>query len=86
MSSSVHGAKPSVFGLGGLSTPMVGSVLTSRALTAQRNRPRIASRKLRAWAGVLARRSRPAMMVAVVILANGWLPAVWRTCTKIFSR
>src|ERR1700722_14312753 len=85
MSSSLHTAKPPVFGLGGLSTPAVGSDLTSLALTAQRNRPRIASRKLRACAGVLAGRSRPIIMVADVILANGCLPAVSRTCLKIFS-
>ena len=86
MSSSVHGAKPSVFGLGGLSTPTVGSILTNRAFTAHRKRPRIASRKWRACVGVLARRSRPAMMAAVVILANGCLPAVSKTWRKMFSR
>jgi hypothetical protein len=72
MSSRDHGVNPPEFGVEGLATLAVGSTLSSLAFTAQRNSPRIVSRNLRACAGVvLARRSRPAMMLAVVIFANG---------------
>ena len=40
----------------------------------------------RGLGGVLARRSRPATIIAVFILAAGCVPAVSITCLKIFSR
>ena len=71
---------------GGFFTPAVGSALAILASTAHRKSPRMASRKLRAWAGVVARRSRPATMMAAVIFANDCSPAVSITCRKMFSR
>ena len=50
------------------------------------NSPRMASRECRAWKGVLARRSRPAVIVSDVILAIECCPALAITCRKIFSR
>ena len=70
----------------GLSIPIVGSVLTNLALVAQRNNPRMVSRKWRAWTGVAARRSRPAAIVAVVMWLNGLVPAVSMICRNILSR
>jgi hypothetical protein len=43
----------------------------------------MASRNFRACTGVFERRSRPAMMTDVVIIANGCLPAVSKICSAI---
>ena len=69
-SSSDHGGKPSLLGRRGASTSAVGSTFTNFALAAQRKSPRIALRKHSACAGVAARRSRPAAIVADVIRAK----------------
>ena len=77
---------PSPFLRSGFSTPAVGSIFTNCAFAAQRNSPRMASRKCRACAGVCDRRSHPARTVATSILRKGLPPAVLSTCRKMFSR
>jgi hypothetical protein len=78
-----RGGEASLWCRGGSVTPTVGSMLTSLVSTDQRIKQRIASRKWRACDGVAERRSRPALIVAVVILANGCRPADFSTVAAI---
>ena len=69
-SSSVHGRQAVHPCAAEFLTPSVGSTAMWSASSAQRNSPRIASRKLRACAGVAERRSRLAMMDDLAILMH----------------
>ena len=68
---------------------MVGSLgkrLPPSVAVAHLKNPRIALRKLFAACGAAARRSRPALMVSLVMLIRNSSPAVLTTARKMFSR